>query len=58
MLHHYLRKILPFIYVRNWYSGQFELSFVRAGIAFCIFIALVIAVIIILTMSQPIEYRT
>lgn len=57
-LHRILRKIFPFLYVRNWYTGQFELSDTRA---FAFLLAIIITTLLALLvwwLGQPIEYSS
>lgn len=45
-LHHMLRKVLPFLYERNWYNGQFEFKSDRA-IAFSVTVVVVMCIVIV-----------
>jgi len=56
MFHHYLRKILPFLYIRNWYSGQFELSIPRVVILGSILFLLVIFFTVAYALGKPLIY--
>lgn len=43
--HHYLKKAVPFFYIRNWYTGHFEFSlsrFLYTALALVVVIALVV----------------
>jgi hypothetical protein len=56
ILHQYLRKVVPFFYIRNWYTGQFEFSkprFVYTSLA-----VLVVATLVLIAwwLGRPIEY--
>lgn len=55
-MHRILRRFLPVLYIRNWYTGQFEFSTQRAGIAFVVCVALVVAILIIWWLGKPILY--
>lgn len=55
-IHHLVRKILPFLYERNWYNGQFEFVPQRALMFVCAVVALIIIVGFALWMGQPLEY--
>lgn len=55
-MHDFLRKVFPFLYVRNWYTGQLEFSQSRAlmytvGTAVVLFL-----VLLVWWLGQPIEY--
>ncbi len=51
-----MRKILPFLYVRNWYNGQFEFKSDRA-LAFALTVGILcVLAAIALWMGRPIEY--
>jgi hypothetical protein len=57
MFHHYFRKVAPFLYTRNWYTGSFDISPTRCVVFGIVLLAVVIAVAIIITMGKPIVYR-
>lgn len=55
-LHHLLRKVLPFLYIRNWYTGQFEFSRTRTFVyATCVSIVIVL-VLLVWWLGQPVVY--
>jgi hypothetical protein len=54
--HHAVRRLLPFLYERNWYTGTFELSTKRSLmflLSICVCVGLVL---LVWWFSQPIEY--
>jgi hypothetical protein len=52
-----LRFILPFLFVRNWYSGAYELSRSRC-ILFGLFVALCVgALYALVLMHEPVVYQ-
>lgn len=51
-----LRFILPFLFIRNWYDGTWELSKTRC-IFFCVVVAFVaLGVIVAYILQMPVEY--
>lgn len=57
MFHHYFRKIAPFLYVRNWYTGTFELSMARCVLFGVVALVVIVTVVIIISMGKPIVYH-
>ena len=52
----FLRVLLPFLFVRNWYIGAWELSKTRL-VLFLMFLALFgIATAIVIVLKAPVEY--
>lgn len=52
----FLRVIMPFLFVRNWYTGAWEVSPTRV-ILFLIFLALfAMATTIVIVLQAPVEY--
>lgn len=52
----FLRVLLPFLFVRNWYTGAWELSKTRL-VLFLMFLALFgIATAIVIVLKAPLEY--
>lgn len=52
----FLRIIFPFLFVRNWYTGQWEVSEHRLVI-FGAFLGLfAIAIAIVIALGAPVEY--
>lgn len=54
--HRILRKIFPFLYVRNWYTGQLELSDARAFAFLLAVIITALLAVLVWWLGQPIEY--
>ena len=55
-VHQFVRKIVPFFYIRNWYTGQFEFSvsrFLYTLLALSVATALVA---VALWLGRPLEY--
>ncbi len=52
----FLRIILPFLFVRNWYTGTMELSRSRVGLFVLFLIGFGIITAIIVTLQAPVEY--
>ena len=52
----FLRVLLPFLFVRNWYTGDWELSRLRLALflVFLVLFGLFITAIIVL--QAPVEY--
>lgn len=52
----FLRVIAPFLFARNWYTGEWEISSTRLTL-FIIFLALFgVAVTIVIVLQAPVEY--
>ncbi len=52
----FLRIALPFLFVRNWYSGEWELSRSRLMLLGAFFALFILAVIIVIVLIAPTEY--
>ena len=57
LIHHYLRKVLPFLYIRNWYTGHFELSTARAAVFTLIVCLCAVALVTAYVLGQPITFN-
>jgi len=52
----FLRVLFPFLFVRNWYEGVWEISPTRV-LLFLIFLALFgIATALVIVLQAPVEY--
>lgn len=56
MFHYYFRKIFPFLYIRNWYSGQFEISTSRLVVFVVVALLVVLFCIVAYTLGKPVSY--
>lgn len=54
----FLKFIFSFLYVRNWHSGNMELSRPRLSIFFAILFLIMLALTMILFLQAPVEYTT
>jgi hypothetical protein len=52
------RYIFSFLYVRNWYSGQMELSRPRVALFASALFLLILALLLISILQTPIEYHS
>lgn len=52
------RIFFPFLFVRNWYSGDWEFSYVRFGLFLAFLILFFIAIGIIIVLQAPVEYSS
>jgi hypothetical protein len=52
----FLRFVFSFLYVRNWYNGQMELSRSRVALFASALFLLMLAFTIIAILQAPIEY--
>ncbi len=50
------RFVFSFLYVRNWYTGDLELSRPRLALLSAALFLLVLAVMLITVLQTPIEY--
>jgi hypothetical protein len=53
-----LRFILPFLFVRNWYNGSWELSRARCILFSAFILFLVLGVGIVYLLQAPVVYTT
>jgi hypothetical protein len=53
-----LRFILPFLFVRNWYDGAWELSLARSILFSAALLLVVVALIIAYTLQAPVTYTS
>lgn len=51
-----LRFIFPFLFVRNWYDGSWELSRARTIIVVALTLLVVLGVAIAYTLQSPVIY--
>lgn len=52
----FVRILLPFLFVRNWYTGELEMSQNRL-LLFSLFLVLFfLAIVIVLGLGAPVEY--
>ncbi len=54
--HQYLRKIIPFFYSRNWYTGQFEFSMPRFLYTTLALVILILLIAFAWWIGRPLEY--
>ncbi len=54
----FLRFVFSFLYVRNWYNGQMELSRPRVALFTTTLFLFMLAFTIIAILQAPIEYTT
>lgn len=54
----FLRIILPFLFVRNWYTGVWELSPARIVLFGAFLILFGVAISIVIVLQAPIEYSS
>ena len=52
-----MRFVFPFLYVRNWYTGQLELSRPRVTLFAGALFLLVLGLLIVSVLQAPIEYQ-
>ncbi len=52
----FLRFVFSFLYVRNWHSGEMELSRERVMLFFAVILLLLVATILITFLQTPIAY--
>lgn len=50
------RFLFPFLYARNWYTGEYELSQMRVALFGGMLFLIVLAVLIVAFLQAPIEY--
>jgi hypothetical protein len=55
-MHRILRKLVPFLYERNWYNGQFEFVPQRALMFLSAIVFCVVILIILWWMGKPVMY--
>ena len=56
--HRRTRKIFPFFYIRNWYTGQFEFSMPRFVYTLVALGVLIVLVVCMWWLGGPVEYTT
>ena len=52
----FIRFVFSFLYVRNWYTGEMELSRSRVAIFSSALLLVTLAVMIIAILQAPVEY--
>jgi hypothetical protein len=57
-IHALMRRIAPFLYVRDWYTGAFVLSTSRALLFLAIFVTCVFILLFIRWLGQPVDYTS
>lgn len=50
------RFLVSWFYIRNWYTGEHELSRPRVALAAAALFLLVLALLIIAVLSSPVQY--
>ncbi len=55
-MHRYLRKVLPFLYERNWYNGQYEFSHHRAALFGVLLVSVLLLLVYLWMEMQPVHY--
>lgn len=53
----FFRYVFSFLYIRNWHTGERELSPARLYIFLGFVVLLLVATIMIAILNSPIEYR-
>ncbi len=53
---HIVRFIFPFLFVRNWYDGSWELSRPRLAVFFAIAAFILLGICIVSVLQSPITY--
>lgn len=53
---HLLRFVLPFLFIRNWYSGVWELSRSRCILFSSMMVIVIVGFIIAYVLHAPVEY--
>jgi len=53
-----MRKVFPFFYIRNWYTGQFEFSTSRFVYTAATLAVLVALIAFAWWLGRPVEYTT
>lgn len=53
----FFRFIIPFLFVRNWYTGQWEFSRARGIFALLVFLFVLVGVVVLIQLEAPLEYR-
>ena len=53
-----LRFVLPFLFVRNWYNGVWELSRARLAIFGACIVLFLLGVLIVYFLQAPVVYTT
>jgi hypothetical protein len=51
-----IRFVVPFLFVRNWYDGSWELSRARMIIFFALAVLVVLSVVIAHMLQTPVVY--
>ncbi len=54
---HIIRFILPFLFVRNWHSGAWELSRARLTLTLLACTILIIGIVIAYVLQAPVVYE-
>ena len=52
----FFRVLLPFLFVRNWYTGEWEFSRTRMGIFVALLILFGAGIVTIIELQAPVEY--
>ncbi len=55
---HIIRFILPFLFVRNWYNGMWELSRARLILFGASMMLLVLGFLVVYMLQAPVVYTT
>ena len=53
-----IRIFFPFLFVRNWYTGSFEISYARLILFGVSLILFFVAIAIIIVLKAPVEYSS
>lgn len=54
----FLRVLFPFLFVRNWYDGAWELSHARLSLFLACMSLFAVAVAVVIVLQAPVEYTT
>jgi hypothetical protein len=55
---HIIRFIFPFLFVRNWYNGQWELSRARLTLFMLTLLFLIMGILIAYILQMPVVYTS
>ncbi len=53
-----IRFVLPFLFVRNWHDGSWELSHTRAVLFGATFLIIISAILIAYVLQSPVTYTS
>jgi hypothetical protein len=54
----FFRILFPFLFIRNWYTGDLELSPTRVWLFVALLLLFVCATIILIVLQAPLEYAS